>query len=296
MQPLKKKSTSSAAAKPLGYSEGADGPLFLCKEKLQKKGKGSHPPASSATCGRRTDISAIASHIEDADPFKGTGALPPPVVGAGAFEETIDPQFGAYLDDSRKAVRICPTMMSLVGSGGELDPEKCRAVSCFWCRHRFQTAPVGCPTRYVPAQIERTLTSPVTKETYTIRENVSQKAILAAGGDYYETDGVFCSYQCCLAYIQDNKTNPLYALSKTLLSNMWLSTSPGLPSERGKLMPAPSWRMLREYGGTLTIDEFRARHTHYTYRETHTVHRVPLAPRAVSLKPIVPMFEEKRHL
>jgi hypothetical protein len=220
-------------------------------------------------------------------------------------ESKLDKQFVLYLDDSRKSVKLCPTQVSLINSDGTLDIEKCINISCFWCRHKcvletvsqecessieasnFESVRIiGCPIRYIPGYVERTLTSSLTKEKYSIKENVSQGLVLhneKVTSDYYETDGVFCSYQCCLAYIIDNKHNPVYALSRTLLLNIWTSISDN------QLFPAPPWKMLKEYGGSLSIEEFRARNLNYSYKEAHSVHRVPL-------KPVIPIFEEKRYI
>jgi uncharacterized protein YbaR (Trm112 family) len=303
---------------------------------MQNQGKAStisRDAKDALTSGRRKNTTVISweqgSHVDSKSPWEGS-ATPKGLIdsrekeseSAGKFGGklraqsvndknsqdscgVIDPQFVAYLDDSRKAIRMCPTMVTLIGPDGTLDIEKCKKVSCFWCRHRCvlesgepkafdETSGesntyniVGCPTRYVPPQIERVLTSPITKEKYSIKENIPRSLVASNENvtkDYYETDGVFCSYQCCLAYIVDNKQNPMYSLSRTLLLNMWTKIQKNIP-----LTSAPPWRMLREYGGSLSIEEFRARNTYYSYKDTHAVQKVPL-------KPIVPMFEEKRHL
>lgn len=195
----------------------------------------------------------------------------------------LDADFRTFLDDGRKSFRNRPTMLSNVNRAGEL---AAGTVSCFWCRHRFDSDPVGCPLMYVPAQISRTLVTQ-TRETYTISENVSESDVdvgTLQSREYFETDGVFCSYPCCLAYIQDNRHNPLYAQSKTLLHIMAQQAGCGRP-----LTAAPSWRMLQEYGGPLSIDEFRKRHENYTYTQSHEIHKIPMHPVSV-------MFEERRHL
>ena len=71
---------------------------------------------------------------------------------------------------------------------------------------------------------------------------------------YYETDGIFCSFNCCYSWIQENKHNSLYNLSETLLLKMYNDFTGTID-----LVPvkAPHWRNLKEYGGTLSIDEFR---------------------------------------
>ena len=39
--------------------------------------------------------------------------------------------------------------------------------------------------------------------------------------NYYETDGCFCSFNCCLAFINDNVHNAMYSSSKHLLMKMY---------------------------------------------------------------------------
>ena len=40
-------------------------------------------------------------------------------------------------------------------------------------------------------------------------------------GEYYETDGIFCSFNCCQSYINDNKHIRLYDNSHMLLLKMY---------------------------------------------------------------------------
>ena len=39
--------------------------------------------------------------------------------------------------------------------------------------------------------------------------------------DYFETDGTFCSFNCCLAFINDNIKNPMYYHSRHLMNKMY---------------------------------------------------------------------------
>ena len=50
-------------------------------------------------------------------------------------------------------------------------------IYCFWCKHSFNSIPIGCPLSY---------------------DNTN---------DIYITDGLFCSFNCTLAYINDNSHN-----------------------------------------------------------------------------------------
>jgi len=140
---------------------------------------------------------------------------------------------------------------------------------CFWDRNIFDGEGIRCPVSYKPTQLVRTYRSDVSKEEYTIKENVRGGASgggtsgggTNGGGEVsrseYEFDGKFCSYQCCLAYVRDNKHNNLYNQSETLLYKMYLGTTSKGGTKVPILRPAPHWRTLRECGGHLSIKEFR---------------------------------------
>src|SRR5690606_29070975 len=102
-----------------------------------------------------------------------------------------------------------------------------------------------------------------TNETYIIRENISNTDLdktsqTPISNNVFETDGVFCSFNCCLAFINDNSTNPKYKLSKNLLMNIYhIVNNIKTLNVKELFKPSPSWRLLKEYGGHLTIDDFR---------------------------------------
>ena len=118
----------------------------------------------------------------------------------------------------------------------------------------------------------------MTKTRYGIFKNGPQKKIFTSGLgsdggelDYmltksrcYQTDGIFCSFNCVKAYIRDNKHNPLYTYSEELLTLMFTEFTGEAPKHQIK--EAPSWRMLKAYGGEQTIEEFREsfNKVHYT--------------------------------
>lgn len=134
---------------------------------------------------------------------------------------------------------------------------------CFWDRHPISPAiePIGCPIRYISNKLTKSYESQISKERYTITENVSKQKLKNTKGadtlenNYFETDGIFCSFNCCLAFIQspENSHNPFYSSSEQLLNYMYKEMTNIDP----EIVPAPHWRVLENYGGNLTIDEFR---------------------------------------
>ncbi len=123
----------------------------------------------------------------------------------------------SYLDDSKKKKKCTVTMNN---SLGKPLPSKTK-IHCFWCKHPFNTKPIGCPIKF-------------NKHSYT-------------------TDGIFCSFNCCLSYINDNKHKSMYDLSLTYLSNIHNK----LFKIDTFVKPAPHWRILDTFGGTKNINEYR---------------------------------------
>jgi hypothetical protein len=167
----------------------------------------------------------------------------------------------SFIDDIKTDKKYIITMLDYL-SNQQL-PKK-TDLHCWWCRHPFDTVPVGCPLKYVPTQIEKKYYSEIHKENYTILHNISSLTISklnipkdSTTGNYYETDGIFCSFNCCLSFIQDNGKNPIYVQSRTLLGKIYteLYDTPPLPPY--DIKPAPHWRLLKQYGGNMTIQDFK---------------------------------------
>ncbi len=124
--------------------------------------------------------------------------------------------------------------------------------NCFWCRNSFESTPLGCPICIVPGKRTKKYTSIVNKTEYSIEESTLDNE--RDTEPYYQSDGSFCSFNCCASFIDSEKKNPLYLNSYTLLLNIYNA----MFSKNLSYIPrAPHFRMLKEYGGTLTIKEFR---------------------------------------
>ena len=157
---------------------------------------------------------------------------------------------------------------------------------CFWDRHFFTTQPIGCPIKYVPDVITREYFSEITKDKFSVKESASDLSKItldtkyeAEYKNYYETDGVFCSFSCCLAFIRDNKKNPIYTDSEHLLRKIYYDFF-----KSSNIICSPSWRILKEYGGMVNIEEFRnnVSKMDYIYRGTYK-----------SFKSVGNLYEEK---
>ena len=144
--------------------------------------------------------------------------------------------------------------------------------SCFWDRNPIDTPVIGCPINYIPRELVKKYFSEISKDNYTIKDYITASKtnnikkfieenkckqpteFFLVNRDCYETDGSFCSFNCLYAFILDNKRDPLYTHSEMLFFKMYKDIT---GSTLSKILPAPHWRYLKEYGGSLDIHTFR---------------------------------------
>lgn len=172
----------------------------------------------------------------------------------------------SFLDENKKENKCSVTMLEYI-SKKEIPRQT--DLKCFWCRHTFETCPIGCPIKYVNPTIEKSYISHITKDKYYMKENItttklkntlsnkkleSQMEIIPFDNSYYLTDGIFCSFNCVLSFIKDNSKDFFYKESYSLLHSMYESI---VGKKISKILPAPHWRLLKEYGGNLSIENFR---------------------------------------
>lgn len=200
--------------------------------------------------------------------------------------DTMTPDTISFLDESKK---IHQCTISMIDYNSNMDTILLRH-NCFWCKHSFETTPIGCPIKYIPNQAVKTYYSEISKDIYVIREditankNIEDERINIIRKEYYETDGIFCSFNCCKAYIDDNKHNKLYNQSMCLLAKIYKKmTNVSIPL----INPAPHWRLLQAYGGHMSVSEFRNSFNKADYDYHGIVHTTP------SFRSIGYLFEEK---
>jgi len=158
--------------------------------------------------------------------------------------------------DQSKKIHTCRISM--------IDYSSCKSTkeiryNCFWCRYSFEGEPIGCPIEYVPNTAIKKYFSEISRDNYVIKEHItSNKNILDSlvlkKKNYYISDGVFCSFNCALAFAKDNKHKKMYDNSIILLNKIMKKITDNLKFE---IDPAPHWRLLKDYGGYMSIDEFR---------------------------------------
>lgn len=81
------------------------------------------------------------------------------------------PQIVSFLSESKSIIK-CNVIMYDISSK---NIEEFKNVDCYWCRHPFNTRPIGCPIRYVSNQLVKTYYSEISKDKYIIKENITLK-------------------------------------------------------------------------------------------------------------------------
>lgn len=173
------------------------------------------------------------------------------------------PEVISFLDETKR-LRKC--FLSVIN----FSKHKKKQYKCFWDKHDIPDTwqPLGCPIKYVPSNAIKSYHSEISKEQYTISEPMTEKNIrrVKEKGDKrfciekkgsYETDGVFCSFNCIVAYYQDpeNRKNQLYTYSEMLCLQMYHEMNED--TNVIEIMPSPHWRTLECFGGHLSIEKFR---------------------------------------
>jgi hypothetical protein len=107
--------------------------------------------------------------------------------------------------------------------------------NCWWCRYKIpdEWHPLG-----LPVKIE-----------YTNKADINCPKI-------FHCDGIFCSFNCMMAYSRDNSHCFKYKQCGTYITLLYREIY-GKECWITKIESAPSWKLLKDYGGSLTIQEFR---------------------------------------
>lgn len=212
----------------------------------------------------------------------------------------------SFLDETKRLYQ-CNISMIDFRSGKETRDLK---YHCYWDRHPFDSDPIGCPIRYVSNKAIKNYYSEISKDYYTIKENITKKqntilnsqsnfvfipiqtsrnsVVKTIEKEYYETDGIFCSFPCCKAYINEFKgSNKLYEHSSFLLCKLYYDM---YEIKNVNINPAPHWRQLREYGGDMSITQFRETFSKSKFQPRGIIRNTDL------FKPIATLFEEKLSL
>lgn len=118
---------------------------------------------------------------------------------------------------------------------------------CWWCTLSIEDNPIGCPINVLHDQNQKT----------------------------YSTDGVFCSFNCVKAYINDKeRMDVIYKNSHVLLGHMVCDMTGHISPV--SINPAPDKRLLTEYGGYMTEDQYRHCFDRMLYTEKGIIKMYPV--------------------
>lgn len=166
----------------------------------------------------------------------------------------------SFFDESKK---IHKCNISMIDFNSKRSVQLLR-YNCFWDRHAFDTIPLGIPIRYVSCQAVKQYYSQISKDVYTIKENITHSIaennnsiddkININNKSFYETYGVVCSWNCMAAFINENKHQHMFKHSKSLMLKLYNET---MGTNIDTIELAPHWTQLIEYGGNKSIIEFR---------------------------------------
>jgi len=191
-----------------------------------------------------------------------------------------------FVDETMRSYSYVISMSKLLNKELPLSTN----IHCFWCRHPFTNPPIGCPIKYIPSILYKTYYSELSKDIYSIKGSVTpnmQKSCKNCDQidkkDYYITDGIFCSFNCCLAFI-NNTNDKLYHDSLNLLLQYFYCFF----DKSIIIEPAMSWRLLENCGGHLSITQFRENFNTINYINLHeTIESIP------TFKTLGFLFEKK---
>jgi len=125
------------------------------------------------------------------------------------------------MEESRVNIRVVPTMLK---RNGRRYPEKCATISCWWCKSRFSTRPIGCPYKF------------------------------CRNTKIYRCEGFFCSYSCAKAYgISCGRESMRFCGS--LLVKLRKEIDGVAVIE--PMDSAPHWSALKSFGGYMSLETFR---------------------------------------
>lgn len=173
-----------------------------------------------------------------------------------------------FFDSKKRKVKLWPVMIDVTQNGGlPLYTNK----PCRNCHHGFSTHPIGCPIRY-----NANVTDSNDEKCKRVIKFLEDHNLPSNTNDFFETEGMFCSWPCVKAYIFSCLSrNPHSHRYKNALSYMTLmfkkiNGTKGVPDVIPSAGPINT---IDVYGGHLTIDEYRASFGVLKYDETINIRR-----------------------
>jgi len=140
---------------------------------------------------------------------------------------------------------------------------------CWWCTLTIDNEPIGCP-------IGVKFSYPDNDPQATEGRRRASPVRPAARSEIttYSTDGVFCSFNCAKAYINEKeRANVMYKNSNVLLAHMVCDMNGRIAPV--SIEPSPDKRLLIEYGGHMTEHQYRQCFDRMLYTEKGIIKMFP---------------------
>ena len=101
----------------------------------------------------------------------------------------------------------------------------------------------------------------------------SKEQHLVTTKEFFETEGIVCSFNCMASYIDENFTNPLFMNSRYLMYLLYQKLFGAFPQNH--IMKAPSWKLRKEYGGPFSDEEYEQCLQNISISESKQLRRIP---------------------
>lgn len=179
-----------------------------------------------------------------------------------------------FLDPQRQS-KTWITTMRHIREKKPLNELMAANTRCFNDHHPFETHPIGCPVSYHPSVACKTYFSEIDKHEITEKKEISSIDVdkYKNNGweidqrDYFLVDGFFCSFNCVLNFIRNNRHIAMYEHSEMLLYKLYQRL---VGKHATKIIRAGDFCLLKEYGGHLSIEKYRAEFETVEYRNTYS--------------------------
>ena len=141
---------------------------------------------------------------------------------------------------------------------------KTTPIPCFYCSEPFTAEPIGIPIHFVPSYYKTNVLSKHDQSSVNMNVQINSKLDMKkceekqeniVYRDYFQTEGNFCSFPCMLAFLSQHPKDCNQHMIP-LLKKYFTSLYGHHIQYNGE--KAPDIRLLKKFGGHLTITEFRS--------------------------------------
>lgn len=146
---------------------------------------------------------------------------------------TLLPKQISFVDDTKSTVDYSHSTPVLDRDG----------YHCMWCTLAILHRPLGCPLDKVRA--------------FHVDRSSYHKVLGTAKSNTFKTDGVFCSFNCIVAFLKVHGHLHKYKQSMHLLHAMYRCMTEATSATSVEITAAPDYRCLAMYGGFMSPSDYR---------------------------------------